>query len=64
MLVLGYVLGESEWVKRNLEIIIIGIIVVTTGPVLFKMLTRKKSATIEIGKEVVKETIESSTKNK
>jgi membrane-associated protein len=64
MLVLGYVLGESEWVKRNLEIIIIGIIVITTGPVLFKMLTRKKSATIEVGKEVIKETIEQSSKNR
>lgn len=46
MIMAGYLLGENEWVKKNLEIIVIGLIVVTTGPVLFKMFVgRKKPAT-------------------
>lgn len=41
----GFLLGENEWVKENLEKIIIGIVIVTTAPVLLKMLTgRKKKA--------------------
>lgn len=42
----GYLLGENAWVKENLEKITIGIVVVTTAPVLIKMLKgrRKHSA--------------------
>src|SRR5690606_25471236 len=42
MMLAGYLLGENPWVKDNLEKIIIGLIVVTTGPVLFKMFFGKK----------------------
>lgn len=38
----GYWLGENEWVKSNLEKIIIGLVVVTTAPVLYKMVFQKK----------------------
>ena len=41
----GFLLGENEWVKENLEKIIIGIVIVTTAPVILKMLMgRKKKA--------------------
>ncbi len=50
----GYFLGENEWVKHNFEKIVIGLIVVTTAPVLFKMFFgKKKSPTIEVGKDAV-----------
>lgn len=42
LLTAGYLLGENRWVKDNLELIIIGLVVVTTGPVLFKMVFGKK----------------------
>lgn len=41
----GFLLGENEWVAKNLEKIVIGLIVVTTAPVLFKMFFGKKNAT-------------------
>ena len=41
----GYLLGENVWVKKNIELIVIGLIVVTTGPVLFKMFFGRKKAT-------------------
>lgn len=41
----GFLLGENEWVAKNLEKIVIGLIVVTTAPVLFKMFFGKKKAT-------------------
>ncbi len=34
---LGYVLGENPWVERNLEFVIIGLVVLVSAPVLFKM---------------------------
>lgn len=40
----GFFLGSNEWVKHNFEKIVIGLIVVTTGPVLFKMFFGKKKA--------------------
>jgi membrane-associated protein len=43
----GFLLGENEWVKSNLEKIIIGIVLVTTAPVLIKLLTGKKKKLIE-----------------
>lgn len=42
MTMAGYLLGDIPWVKKNLEVIVIGLIVVTTGPVLFKMFFGKK----------------------
>ncbi|HEX6916420.1 MAG TPA: DedA family protein [Chitinophagaceae bacterium] len=52
-----------EWfgldLKSKLEYIVITIVFVTTAPVLYKMFfSRKKSPTLEIGKEVVEEQIE------
>lgn len=38
----GYLLGENAWVKGNLEIIIIGIVVITTAPLIIKALMGKK----------------------
>jgi membrane-associated protein len=42
MTITGYCLGENEWVKSNLEKIVIGLILVTTLPVLYKMIFAKK----------------------
>jgi len=42
MIMAGYLLGSNEFVKHNLEKIVILIIVVTTAPVLFKMFFGKK----------------------
>lgn len=39
---LGYVLGDNAWVKSNLEFIIIGIILIVTLPVIFKLVFKKK----------------------
>jgi len=48
MTLAGYFLGENEWVKHNFEKIVIGLIVVTTAPVLFKMFfSKKKDPAIE-----------------
>lgn len=43
----GYILGDNVWVKNNLEKIIIGIVLVTTAPVLIKIISGrfKKPAT-------------------
>ncbi len=58
MTMCGYLLGSNEWVKNNLEYIVIGLIVVTTGPVLFKMFFgKKKSPILEVGKDVAEEKI-------
>ncbi len=38
---LGFVLGENAWVKNNLEVIIISLVLVVTAPVIFKMVTKK-----------------------
>lgn len=45
LVLVGYLLGENEWVKNNLEKIIIGLVVVTTAPVLYKMVFSKKTPT-------------------
>ncbi len=58
MTLAGYFLGENEWVKHNFEKVVIGIVLVTTGPVLFKMIfSKKKSPILEVGKEVVEESL-------
>lgn len=44
--------------KSHLEVIVIGIVAVTTAPVVYKMFfSREKSPTLEIGKEIVEEEI-------
>jgi membrane-associated protein len=43
----GFVLGENAWVKENLEKIIIGIVLLTTGPVLIKLLTGRKKNNLQ-----------------
>jgi len=56
MTLLGYFLGTNEWVKHNLEKIVIGLILVTTGPVLFKMIFGKRKHPVqEVAEDVVEE---------
>jgi membrane-associated protein len=38
----GFLLGDNQWVRSNLEKIILGIVVVSTAPVLIKLLTGRK----------------------
>lgn len=52
LLTAGYLLGENVWVKNNLELIIIGLVLVTTGPVLFKMIFGKKAPYDENGEKI------------
>ncbi|PQJ12416.1 alkaline phosphatase [Flavipsychrobacter stenotrophus] len=47
MIMAGFLLGNITWVQKNLEVIVIGLVIVTTGPVLFKMFFGKKKATTE-----------------
>lgn len=47
MMTAGFLLGRNEWVTHNFEKIVIGIIVITTGPVLFKMFFGKKKHPIQ-----------------
>lgn len=42
LVTLGYLLGENDWVQRNLEYVIMGIVIAATAPVLIKMVTGKK----------------------
>ncbi|MEO6838750.1 MAG: VTT domain-containing protein [Ginsengibacter sp.] len=43
---LGFMLGENVWIKEQLEWIILGLILVTTVPVIFKMLFSKRKNTV------------------
>lgn len=43
----GFLLGENVWVKENLEKIIIGIVLLTTGPVLVKLLIGRKKRSLQ-----------------
>lgn len=45
MTTIGFILGKNEWVIKNLDKIVILIILVTTGPVLFKMFFGRAKAT-------------------
>ena len=45
MTMTGFLLGNNEWVLKHIDIIVVGMIVVTTAPVLFKMFFGKKKAT-------------------
>jgi len=38
----GYLLGENEWVKRNLEYVIMGIVLLATAPVLIRAVSGGK----------------------
>lgn len=38
---LGYILGDSPWVQRNLEWVILGLVLFVTLPVIFKLVTKK-----------------------
>jgi membrane-associated protein len=50
---LGFVLGENAWIKEQLEWIILGLILITTLPVAFKMFFgKKKSGTTGIQKAI------------
>lgn len=50
---LGFVLGENAWIKEQLEWIILGLILITTLPVAFKMFFgKKKSGTGSIEKVI------------
>ncbi len=43
----GYLLGENAWVKKNLEYIILGIVLITTLPVIFKMIAGRKKEPVQ-----------------
>ena len=45
MIMAGFLLGHNTFVKHNIDKITIALIIVTTGPVLFKMFFGKKPAT-------------------
>lgn len=47
MVLAGFFLGEIPWVKHNFEKIVIGLVVVTTAPVLFKMFFGKKKPGVD-----------------
>ena len=48
---LGFVLGENAWIKEQLEWIILGLVLITTLPVAFKMFfSKKKTGTGSIEK--------------
>ncbi|MFC3197746.1 DedA family protein [Parapedobacter deserti] len=48
LVTLGYLLGENEWVQRNLEYVIMAIVIAATAPVVIKMVTGrgKRTATV------------------
>jgi membrane-associated protein len=63
MVLAGYFLGENQWVKHNFEKIVIGIVLVTTGPVIIKMFFGKKKSPIqEVSEDVVEEVFTPSDK--
>lgn len=64
MTLAGYFLGENEWVKHNFEKIVIGLILVTTAPVLFKMFFgKKKQPILEVGKDILEDTFDNHSSN-
>ncbi len=44
----GFLLGENAWAKEHLEKIVLGIVLITTGPVLFKLLMGKKKTELHV----------------
>jgi membrane-associated protein len=56
LIMAGYLLGGNLWVKENLEYILIGIVVITTAPVLMKLFfSKKKDPTLEVAKDIADE---------
>lgn len=55
---IGFKLGNNKWVETNLHLIILGIIVVTTAPVLYKMFFSKNPAKVETNSDIQKEKVE------
>jgi membrane-associated protein len=55
MMLAGYFLGDNQWVKQNFEKVILGFGVFTLAPILYKLFSRRSSATIIVGKEAVEE---------
>lgn len=52
MTLMGYFMGENEWVKNNLEKVIILIIFVTTAPVFYKMfISRTKPSSTKVSND-------------
>lgn len=49
---LGYILGDNAWVKESLEYVILALVLLSTAPVLFKMIFGKKKT---VQKAIVKE---------
>lgn len=44
----GFLLGENAWAKEHLEKIVLGIVLITTGPVLVKLLMGKKKSKLHV----------------
>lgn len=44
----GFLLGDNAWARENLEKIIIGIVLLSTGPVLLKLIFGKKKEVIDV----------------
>ncbi|HQW83886.1 MAG TPA: VTT domain-containing protein [Ferruginibacter sp.] len=40
---LGYILGDNAWVKKNLEYVILGIVLLVTVPVIYKFFFKKNN---------------------
>jgi membrane-associated protein len=57
MILAGYFLGEIPWVKKNFEKIVIGLVVITTAPVLFKMFFGKKKPILDVAEDIMKDKI-------
>ncbi len=49
MTMAGYLLGRNEFVKHNIDKIVIAIIIITTGPVIFKMVFGKSKTVPPVG---------------
>lgn len=40
---LGYLLGENSWVQKNLELILLGLVLLVTTPVIIKLFMKEKA---------------------
>ncbi len=50
LVTLGYLVGENPWVQRNLEYVILAIVVLATAPVAVKLFTGKKKTVNSLSK--------------
>lgn len=39
----GYLLGEITWIREHIDLVCLGIILISTLPILFKLITKKKN---------------------